>query len=126
MAQDTQIVLKLADGLEILPELKKLSMERDEKVLAVTSCRGKIKEFELMYQNRDGRTVKNFFREPHKLVHTSGALEKNESDSQVTLNVSVSKDGFVTTAGKLLSGKAAGDLSLEFKGVENIKSIRTW
>ena len=126
MASDTRVVLKLLDGFEIVPELKKLSQERPENVLSLVGCRGKIKEFELVYKARDGKMVKNFFREPHKIINIAGAVEKNDASPEVTLQVSVSKDGFVTAAGKLMSGKAAGELALEFKSVDDIRTVRTW
>lgn len=123
---DTRIVLKLLDGFEVLPELKKLSGEHADNVLALSACRGKIKEFELVYKSRDGKMVKNFFREPHKIINVVGAIEKNGDAPEVTLQLSVSKDGYTSTAGKLLSGKAAGELVMEFRGVEDIRTVRTW
>lgn len=118
-------LLKIPEGAEIALELKKFTSEQSEKFFSITGMAGKIKEFELLQPGKQA-TQKKFFKEPNKIITAKGMIEKTNQDIDFQIHVSVSKDGFTSTGGKLLNGKAASELKIGMKSIQENKAIKMW
>lgn len=124
-AQDRNVTVRISDGLDVIPELKKFMTEQPEKYFQITQMLGRIKDFELLSAGKVSQT-KKFFKEAHKIINSSGLLENAGEDSEVRIQLSLSKDGFSSSGGRLLNGKASGELLVGLKSVEEGKAIKTW
>ncbi len=123
---DKAIILRIADNQDVIPEIKKFITSQSEKYLQITNMVGRLREFEIMITGRQSNSTKKFFRESHKIINSSGMFENTGGEPEVKIHMSLSKDGFSSSGGRLLSGKASGELIIGLKSVEENKAVKMW
>lgn len=123
---EKNFVLKISEGTDVFSEIKNFVNQQPERFFAITAMQGRIKDFELMSAAKHAAQAKKFFKEPNKIINITGMIEKNNDDVDIQIHVSVTKDGFSSSGGKLLNAKAANEIQIGLKSLEESKAIRMW
>lgn len=119
-------VLKVSDGLDVFTELKNFIQAQQQKYLQITNIQGKIRDFEIMITGKNSSHSKKFFSDTHKIINSSGMIENQGERVNAQIHLSLTKDGFSSSGGKLLSAKASEELFIGLKSVEEDKAIKMW
>lgn len=119
------IAFKIQDGTEFFQELKKIVNEQQSSHFEITAVSGKLKDFELAQSGKQNQMQK-YFKDPHKIINAHGTIEKTGNDVQINLVLSMTKDGFSSSGGRLLNGRTFGNVDVLLKIVEEGKFVKSW
>ena len=117
-------VLKLSDGSDIFAALEKFAKENNIGYGTFVSGCGKLKNFELISNERSAGLGQLKSDKEFELEAVSGKMQ-TDKNGKVTINmrVSITSSGFTPKAGQLIKGKASKGLEICIRKMGSKKMI---
>jgi len=121
---ENTFVLKLTDGSDILAALEKFAKENSIGYGTFVSGCGKLKNFELISNERSAGLGKMKSDKEFELEAVSGKMQIDKNGKVTTnIRVSITSSGFTPKAGQLISGKASKGLEISIRKMGSKKMI---
>lgn len=117
------IEVKVKDGEDIVVALTNYARSYGIDLGFYTGGKGKLRDAEVLAQLDKGHLNNLHFRDATGIVAVGGQIKRTGANWENQMNISLAKGGAGTTVnGRLIRGKADGEVTITFRNV-NMKKI---